>query len=276
LAEDECRLVCCLTGKISWLVFSSGQTSEYPIQAGRFGFYTCPASQRYTACASEDGSQILQFVFPNATLVALLGNDPFSTALTGSQTDAAPSGIVREINPSMNRIILSIREAFQQDDVTDLFLLAKALELLWMFCSSKVADLQPQISLQDRKAIQQALIILQDNLETPPPLGQLASQVGMSVSKLKILFPRVCGVPPYEYLRKMRMEKAMTLLTNGMANVTEAAIQVGYSSISHFAKAFQREFAISPSQARFRPAATEALTPDDPSLDEKRLSPPPV
>lgn len=48
------------------------------------------------------------------------------------------------------------------------------------------------------------------------------------------------------------MEKAMVLLRQGEMNVTEVAMDVGYSSISHFAKAFRRTFDMSPSKVRSR------------------------
>jgi AraC-like DNA-binding protein len=41
-----------------------------------------------------------------------------------------------------------------------------------------------------------------------------------------------------QYLRKLRMERAAELLKSGKYNVTEAALEVGYSSLSHFSQAF--------------------------------------
>ena len=41
-----------------------------------------------------------------------------------------------------------------------------------------------------------------------------------------------------QYVRKLRMERAAELLKSGRFNVTEAALEVGYSSLSHFSQAF--------------------------------------
>ena len=41
-----------------------------------------------------------------------------------------------------------------------------------------------------------------------------------------------------QYVRRLRMERAAELLLTGKHNVTEAAMEVGYSSLSHFSKAF--------------------------------------
>jgi AraC-like DNA-binding protein len=106
---------------------------------------------------------------------------------------------------------------------------------------------------QDRKAIEKARHILEKNLVEPPSLGDLASQVGMSLSKFKQVFRQSYAIPPYAYLRKARMEKAMCMLQLDGARVTETALEVGYNSVSHFAKAFASYFGVSPSEARKRP-----------------------
>jgi AraC-like DNA-binding protein len=48
-------------------------------------------------------------------------------------------------------------------------------------------------------------------------------------------------------LRSIRIDVAARMLTGG-ANVTEAALAVGYSSLSHFAKAFEAEKGMVPSR----------------------------
>jgi AraC-like DNA-binding protein len=41
-----------------------------------------------------------------------------------------------------------------------------------------------------------------------------------------------------QFLRQIRMERAAELLSSGNYNVTEAALEAGYSSRSHFSQAF--------------------------------------
>ena len=48
------------------------------------------------------------------------------------------------------------------------------------------------------------------------------------------------------YLRNLRLERAAELLRSGRSNVTEAAMAVGYSSLSHFSKAFAEMFGVCP------------------------------
>jgi AraC-like DNA-binding protein len=49
-----------------------------------------------------------------------------------------------------------------------------------------------------------------------------------------------------QFLRQRRLERAGELLRSGRRNVTEAALEVGYSSLSHFSQAFREHFGCCP------------------------------
>jgi AraC-like DNA-binding protein len=222
----------------------------YSIPAGRFGFYSCPGDNCHISCASDECSKVLQLLFPFETLFFLLGDSRLPPEFAVERNDGGIAGIIREITPPMNRTIGVLKDALLLSTGSNLLILAKALELLWLYLSSVPFAQEARIHENDRKAIQEALLILTSNLESPPRLEELANTVGMSASKFKNLFPKTCGMTPYGYLRKKRMEKAMYLLLRGQMNVTQVAMEVGYSNISHFAKAFFKEFNINPSQVR--------------------------
>lgn len=57
------------------------------------------------------------------------------------------------------------------------------------------------------------------------------------------------GSPIYAFLQRARLDRARSLIEGGGLSVTEAALQVGYSNPSHFARLFRREFGIAPSSA---------------------------
>jgi AraC-like DNA-binding protein len=80
--------------------------------------------------------------------------------------------------------------------------------------------------------------LLARDLAQPPTLEMLGREVGCSPFYLSRSFSREVGLTIPQYLRKLRMERAAELLRMGRHNVTEAATEVGYSSLSHFSKAF--------------------------------------
>lgn len=103
-----------------------------------------------------------------------------------------------------------------------------------MFC-----ERQKQVA---RERVEKVKEILARDLEFPPGLAELAKEVGCSPFHLSRLFSDETGTTITRHLRTIRLERAAELLLSGKHNVTEAAMMVGYSSLSHFSKAFAGQF----------------------------------
>lgn len=97
-----------------------------------------------------------------------------------------------------------------------------------------------------RERVDQARAILRERLSEPPSLEELGRLVGCSPFYLSRLFSQESGMTVQKYLRQVRMERAAELLRTGKCNVTEAALEVGYSSPSHFSTAFHETFGCCP------------------------------
>lgn len=80
--------------------------------------------------------------------------------------------------------------------------------------------------------------LLRERLAEPPSLEEIGRAVGCSPFYLSRIFSQETGTTIPQCLRKLRMERAAELLQAGTHNVTEAALEVGYSSLSHFSQAF--------------------------------------
>ncbi len=102
------------------------------------------------------------------------------------------------------------------------------------------------LTVGDQEKMWKAKAILDANLENPPSILELARLVGVNEFKLKNGFRQVHGTTPYKYLSDQRLEMARSLLSERRMNVTEAAVAVGYSSLSHFAKIFREKFGVNP------------------------------
>jgi AraC-like DNA-binding protein len=97
-----------------------------------------------------------------------------------------------------------------------------------------------------RERVQKVILLLKQNLAEPLPLEEMGRRVGCSQFYLSRLFTREVGKTISACLRDLRMERAAELLREGKMNVTEAALEVGYSSLSHFTVAFRETFACCP------------------------------
>jgi AraC-like DNA-binding protein len=97
-----------------------------------------------------------------------------------------------------------------------------------------------------RERVERVRYLLERDMENPPSLGDLAKAVECSPFYLSRIFAEETGVSIPKYLRMKRIEKAADLLANGKHNVTEAAMSVGYSSLSAFNKAFVEQIGVCP------------------------------
>jgi len=93
-----------------------------------------------------------------------------------------------------------------------------------------------------KERVERVKQILERDFENPPGLVGMAREVGCSQFHLSRVFSEETGTTISRYLRTIRLEKAAEFLRTGNFNVTEAAMRVGYSSLSHFSKAFAEHF----------------------------------
>jgi AraC-like DNA-binding protein len=107
-----------------------------------------------------------------------------------------------------------------------------------LFCT------RAQRSARDR--VEKVRVILRGNLTEPPTLEELGRRVGCSPFYLSRLFSQEAGMTIQQFIRQLRMERAAELLRSGQCNVTEAALEVGYNSLSHFSSAFHETFGCCP------------------------------
>ena len=81
-------------------------------------------------------------------------------------------------------------------------------------------------------------------------LDQLAAQTGLSKFHFHRLFKQATGVSPAKYQLNARMDEARRRLRETKQSVIEVALDLGYSSPSHFAQVFRRETRMTPSEYR--------------------------
>jgi AraC-like DNA-binding protein len=89
--------------------------------------------------------------------------------------------------------------------------------------------------------------ITRDEAMEPPTVQELSQKFGISQTRLKTLFKNVYGFPIYEYFQRYRMERARNMLLSGEYSVKETGYQLGYKSLSNFAKAFRQIYEYAPS-----------------------------
>ncbi|MCB1231954.1 MAG: helix-turn-helix transcriptional regulator [Verrucomicrobiae bacterium] len=129
---------------------------------------------------------------------------------------------------------------------------SKVREFIAVSCFARSeADGEFFCSRQKRLAadrIEMAKAWLEAHFDEPLSLAALAEHVGCSTHYLSRTFSDATGKTISQYLRALRIEKAARLISSGRFNVSEAALEVGYQSLSHFSKAFLKEKGCLPSR----------------------------
>ncbi len=81
-------------------------------------------------------------------------------------------------------------------------------------------------------------------------VSEIARAVGCSPFHMSRVFRAATGYTVHRYLTELRLRAGLERLLAGADDVTTLALDLGFSSHSHFTAAFRATFGITPSQAR--------------------------
>jgi AraC-like DNA-binding protein len=105
-------------------------------------------------------------------------------------------------------------------------------------------------SSADQALISQAKSFIEERYAEELTVADVSSHLGMSRFVLYRKFKSVEGVSPCEYLRHVRLMKALELLPSGQSTVTEIAYLLGFGDLARFDKVFKRAMGVTPSAYR--------------------------
>ncbi|MBE7374945.1 AraC family transcriptional regulator [Pseudomonas lopnurensis] len=130
----------------------------------------------------------------------------------------------------------------------------------------------PPRLLEDPRIIK-AVRLIEETLDEPLTLEQIAVHTHLSSSRLQRRFLDVMGESPGEYLRRTRLERAAIFLIITQQSVLSIALTAGYASHEAFIRAFHRQFGLVPTQYRqfARQASTPLAPEDEPRVDQVRV-----
>ena len=86
------------------------------------------------------------------------------------------------------------------------------------------------------------------HLGTGIEVSELARQVNLSPHHFSMLFKRVIGVPPHQYVLLRRIQAAKRHLADGALTLSELALSLGFCDQSHFSRAFRKMTGTTPGQ----------------------------
>jgi transcriptional regulator GlxA family with amidase domain len=91
---------------------------------------------------------------------------------------------------------------------------------------------------------------VEQNILKSISLYQLAVLSGRSLSSFRRDFLAIYNMPPSQWIRQKRLEKAKELLTSTSLSVTDICYDTGFENIAHFSKIFKSQFGYCPTDFR--------------------------
>ncbi|MFT5505150.1 MAG: transcriptional regulator GlxA family with amidase domain [Gammaproteobacteria bacterium] len=116
------------------------------------------------------------------------------------------------------------------------------------------SDTQSQVSLgwleTAEPRVASAIRIMEQHIEEPMLVRDIADQVAISVRMLEYLFLQIMKVSPAAYYRRLRLQMARRLVVDTHLQLQVIAIRAGFNSLSAFSRMFRHYYQQSPAQCR--------------------------
>ena len=129
--------------------------------------------------------------------------------------------------------ILSVRQSLKQKYTSEMLLQPKNILL----------------SSPDERFLQKAIEVVENNISDPDlDIERFAAEIGVSRMQLYRKLDALTEMTVKEFVRNIRLKRAIQLLVQKKLNVSEVAYAVGFKDLSHFRKCFKQEFGMSASE----------------------------
>jgi AraC-like DNA-binding protein len=214
------------------------------------------ASQKETIYPRNTRLQLIALLFPRAFLHRYL-NASLLSDLTRYADN--PTARPRDMIPFEYR--QTIEDIFRSDPPSPLYHLLLHNRLLLLsekFLHSFITRIpQPEPAVKtwakgkekDIEGLNSVMKTLSNTqLSRFPSIEALSRMAMMSSTKLKVRFKQTYGMKLYEFYNHHRLQAAKEMLKTGNYSVKQVGVNIGFSNLSNFAKAFKKEFGTLPKE----------------------------
>jgi AraC-like DNA-binding protein len=111
-----------------------------------------------------------------------------------------------------------------------------------------------QAKSEEKKSTSSQLIIdyIDKHFDQPISLGIMADQLSLSPSYLSVVIKNQLGMGFVEYINKLRIQKAVSLLEDNDVTIQQIAEQCGYDTVHTFIRQFKKMYQMPPNEYRIK------------------------
>ena len=135
-------------------------------------------------------------------------------------------------------------------EITIQNILAQKNKLKVRYINEQYSEVKELVhSAKDKDFIEQLIAIIESQLCNPDMnIDYICTQIGMSRTKLYQKVKSITGESIGDFIRTIRLKKAVEIMTKQDVPLTDVMYSVGIQTQSYFTKAFKKEFGKTPSQ----------------------------
>jgi AraC family transcriptional regulator len=150
----------------------------------------------------------------------------------------------------VEQVVRALGEELKYPQTSSLLLADSAarfltVHLLRHYCGIRIREMPAKPALSPRK-VRAVRDYVEANLSGALNLDDLASVANVSSFHFARLFKSATGETPHDFVTRIRMQRAKTLLRNTDWPASKVATDVGFLSRSHFSAAFRRSSGLTP------------------------------
>jgi AraC-like DNA-binding protein len=163
-------------------------------------------------------------------------------------TESGPCVFVGKVDDQLAECVTRIVRLAEKPDAVTILFPALMRELYYWLLTGPHGREIAKLALPETQAerVARAIHYLREHYHQTVRVEQLAEVARMSSSSFHHHFKAMTSMTPVQYQKQIRLLEARRLMVSDLANVSEAAYQVGYESASQFSREYTRSFGVAP------------------------------
>ena len=198
---------------------------------------------KHAAQSDNDGCEFLmqKFSIEQGNDIDILANSNIAGIIPGKYAASLCAGYCNEMRPSIyNGISINTYAAF----------LSYFCKLIKFIQSDMYIPFIIDSQNTSHTNMHNAMTYISEHFNENISIKEVAEETGFSEKYFINQFKQMLGIPPKQYLIQCRMQHASHMLIHSDCPISDIALDVGYTDVYSFSKAFRKYFDQPPSEFR--------------------------
>ena len=241
------RLVMTTSGEADVLWAARGTETAFHALAGDIGFFPCDRETHAMSMTSADGYKAYAVCLPDDQLCRVVTSEGLETAVN---LHAIPA--FRDTMMEASLLRLSSRTGGRQvsEDIGDEIAARHVVLRLCAAVGCMQPDWQKDTSVFTPSVMRQIVERMDATLGAYVSLEAMAQNVGLSPGHFARKFQLSTGLSLNRFMNRRRIGMSFAMLREGSISLSGIALNVGFSSQSHFTSLFSRLTGMTPQRFR--------------------------